>query len=90
MKIPLISCLFFCLMACQAKQEGQEFAMQAVSLEEQLDTTVVPVPIEPSLPIESENPQQVTKGTAQKTAKPIERKIIRNANVNFTSLFAIH
>lgn len=83
MKIPLISCLFFCLMACQAKQEGQEFAMQAVSLEEQLDTKVVPVPIEPSLPIEPENPQQVTKGTAQKTAKPIERKIIRNANVNF-------
>jgi hypothetical protein len=70
-------------MACQAKQESQEFAMQAVSLEEQLDTTVVPVPIEPSLPIEPENPQQVTKGTAQKTAKPIERKIIRNANVNF-------
>lgn len=83
MKLPLISCLFFCLMACQAKQEGQVFAMQAVNLEEQLDTTVVPVPIEPSLPIESENPQQVTKGTDQKTTKPLERKIIRNANVNF-------
>jgi hypothetical protein len=90
MKLPLIFGLLFCLMACQAKQESQEFAMQALNLEEQLDTTVIPVPIESSLPIELENPQQVTKGTAQKTAKPIERKIIRNANVNFTSLFAIH
>ena len=85
MKLPLIFCLLFCLMACQAKQESQEFAIQAMQVTSLDAAPDIPVdPNEPPLPpIEPTKPQQGAKGTSQKTAKPIERKIIRNANVNF-------
>ena len=72
-------------MACQAKQESQEFAIQAMQVTSLDAAPDIPVdPNEPPLPpIEPTKPQQGAKGTSQKTAKPIERKIIRNANVNF-------
>jgi hypothetical protein len=72
MKRIIIFCQMFCLMACQAKEEG-EFNMNAVKLPENPETAVEALP--------TGKPIRVLKNDAG--GAKIERKIIRNANISF-------
>jgi len=92
MKAIIFSCLFFCLVACQAKQESAsslDDSPNAPMMAKSADLTnsrevsfdpTAPLPL-PETPIEPSSPTQAN--TEKSPTKPIPRQIIRNADISF-------
>ncbi|WP_428658702.1 DUF4349 domain-containing protein [Runella sp.] len=86
MKMLLIVYLFVGLFACQTQEENSTAdASYMVENPSPRAKEAAPIPEEPMAPPppQPEIPQQITTPPNQSAAKPIERQIIRNANVSF-------